>query len=83
LIHALALAENRDRQRLQDMAQDLKPAMVPELRELLGKYGSLDHARKIARHYTLQAQENLEAFPESREKTYFRAITEELLERSH
>jgi octaprenyl-diphosphate synthase len=83
LIHALAQAENQDRRRLQEMAQDLKPEMVPELRGLLKKYGSLDHARKIARHYTLLAQEDLAFFPLSAAKTCFSAITEELLVRSH
>ncbi len=83
LIHALAQAENQDRQRLQEMAQDLRPEMVPELRMLLEKFGSLNHARHIARHYTLLAQEDLGAFPASPEKTYFWAITEELLERTH
>jgi len=45
--------------------------------------GSLDYARKQARHYTLKAQDNLQLFPESMEKGYFWAITEELLRRTH
>lgn len=83
VIHALALAEPLDRERLGEMARDLKPEMVPELRRLLDKYGSLDHARSQAREYTLKAQANLEAFPPVPEKEYFRAFTEELLDRTH
>ncbi len=83
LIHALAQACSPDRERLEAIAQDLTPESAPELRSLLDKYGSLDHARTIARNYTLKAQENLETFPASLEKTYFWAITEELLARTH
>ncbi|MFZ5452570.1 MAG: polyprenyl synthetase family protein [Thermodesulfobacteriota bacterium] len=82
VIHALAHAEIRDRERLQEMARNLKPEMVPELRRLLEKYGSLDHARSQARDYTLKAQANLEVFPPVPEKAYFRAFTEELLDRT-
>ena len=57
--------------------------MAPEIPDLLSKYGSLDHARSLARQYTLKAQENLELFPPCPEKTYFRIITEELLARTH
>ncbi|MDP3182901.1 MAG: polyprenyl synthetase family protein [Desulfobaccales bacterium] len=83
LIHALARAEDADRQRLKDIAKNLTPEMTQELRQLLDRYGSLDYARSIARRYTLQAQENLAAFPASPEKNYFWAITEELLDRTH
>jgi octaprenyl-diphosphate synthase len=83
LIHALIRAEDPDRQRLLEMTRSLTPEMVQEVRSLLEKYGSLDHARQVARHYTLQAQENLAAFPPSPDKTYFWAITEELLDRTH
>ena len=65
------------------IALDLKPETAPELRQLLDRYGGLDHARAVARHHTLKAQENLASFPESPEKTYFQAITEELLERTY
>jgi octaprenyl-diphosphate synthase len=83
LIHALDRANPQDRQRLQEMAENLKPEMVQELRDLLAKYGSLDYARALAREYTSKAQANLEAFPDSPEKEYFRAFTEELLDRTH
>jgi octaprenyl-diphosphate synthase len=83
LIHALAQAGPRDRERLQEMAQGLTPEMVPELRRLLDRYGSLDHSRSLARQYTLKAQENLEIFGTCPESTYFRLITEELLARTH
>jgi octaprenyl-diphosphate synthase len=83
LIHALAQAEPADKARLQEMAAALTPAEVPELMALLTRYGSLAHARSYARRYTLQAQENLAVFPDSPEKTYFLAITEELLARTH
>jgi octaprenyl-diphosphate synthase len=83
LIHALAQANTEDRKRLEAIAQDLTPESAPELKSLLDKYGSLDHARAIARDYTLKAQENLGTFPASLEKTYFWAITEELLARTH
>ena len=83
LIHALARADDPDRQRLKDIAQNLTPEMTQELRQLLDRYGSLDYARNIARRYTLQAQENLAPFPASPEKNYFWAITEELLGRTH
>jgi octaprenyl-diphosphate synthase len=83
LIHALAQANPQDRQRLQEIAQGLTPEKTQGLRDLLDKYGSLDQARHLARQYTLKAQENLAVFPASREKSYFEAITEELLDRSH
>jgi octaprenyl-diphosphate synthase len=83
VIHALAQATSEDRRRLEEMAQDLSPEMILELRELLDKYGSLDYARAVARRHTLLAQDNLAAFSGSREKSYFRAITEELLARTH
>ncbi len=83
LIHALAQASPADRERLQEIARNLTTELVPELRRLFDKYGSLDHARSMARGYTLKAQDNLAAFPPSREKEYFQAITGELLERTH
>jgi len=83
LIHALSRANPQDLKRLKEMAQNLTPEMAPELRLLLDKYGSLDHARSLARRYTLQAQDNLTLFDPCIEKTYFRIITEELLARTH
>ena len=83
LIHALAQANPHDRERLEAIAQELTPEAAPELKRLLDKYGSLDHARAVARDYTLKAQDNLGTFPASLEKTYFWAITEELLARTH
>ena len=83
LIHALAQASPGDRERLTAIAQDCTPELAPELRNLIDKCGSLDYARTVARNYTLKAQENLKTFPSSREKTYFWAITEELLARTH
>ncbi len=83
LIHALAHANDADRRRLKDLAQEVTPESAPEILALLEKNGSLDYAREQARHYTLKAQENLEVFPESVEKGYFRVITAELLRRTH
>ena len=83
LIHALSQAEPRDLERLKEMAQGLTPEMAAELRTLLDKYGSLDHARNLARQYTRQAQENLTLFESCPEKAYFQIITEELLARTH
>lgn len=83
VIHALATAKEEDRRRLRDLAQEVRPEHAPEIVALLKKYGSLDYAREKARHYTLKAQENLKALPASPEKSYFWAITAELLDRSH
>lgn len=83
IIHALAHAAEADRRRLKDLAQEVTPENAPEILALLEKNGSLDYAREQARRYTLKAQENLEIFPESVEKGYFRAITAELLRRTH
>ena len=83
LIHALSQADPQDRERLAEMAKSLTPEMAPELRTLLNKYGSLDHARSLARQYTLMAQENLTLFEPCTEKNYFQIITEELLARTH
>ena len=83
LIHALAAATPADRERLTALAQDLSPESAPEMKNILGKYESLDHARAVARDYTLKAQANLATFPACLEKTYFWAITEELLARTH
>ncbi len=83
IIHTLAQANEIDHRRLHDMAQEVKPETAPEILALLEKYGSLDYAREQARHYTLKAQENLQVFPDSLEKSYFWAITEELLKRTH
>jgi octaprenyl-diphosphate synthase len=83
LIHALARANSQDRERLKEMARGLTPEMAPELRALLDKCGSLEHARALARNYTIMAQEDLTAFDPCPEKTYFQIITEELLARTH
>jgi octaprenyl-diphosphate synthase len=83
LIHALARATDMDRDRLEVIAQDPSSQTAPELTDLLNSYGSLDHARAVARDYTLKAQANLATFSASVEKTYFWAITEELLSRTH
>ena len=66
-----------------EMARNLTPEMAPELRRLLDQYGSLDHARSLARQYTLKAQEDLAPFEPCPEKTYFQIITDELLARTH
>jgi octaprenyl-diphosphate synthase len=83
LIHALREAKPADRDRLEAIAQDVQPESALELQDLLDKYSSLHHARTVARDYTLKAQANLATFPTSLEKTYFWAITEELLARTH
>jgi octaprenyl-diphosphate synthase len=83
LIHALSQASPQDLERLKEMAGGLTDEMIPELRLLLNKYGSLDHARSLARQYTLKAQEDLAVFASCPEKTYFRVIIEELLARTH
>ena len=83
LIHALAHASEADHRRLKELAQDVKPETAPEILTLLDQTGSLDYAREQARHYTLKAQENLQSFPECIEKSYFWAITEELLRRTY
>jgi octaprenyl-diphosphate synthase len=83
LIHALSRATPPDRDRLTVIAQDPTPELAPELRSLLDKCNSMDHARDVARVYTRKAQESLALFPASLEKTYFWAITEELLARTH
>jgi octaprenyl-diphosphate synthase len=82
IIHALAQAEAADREGLTALARNATQDNAPELLEILARYGSLDYARERARHYTLQAQANLNSFPDSPEKAYFWAITEELLYRS-
>jgi octaprenyl-diphosphate synthase len=83
IIHALAHATEADHRRLKELAQDVKPEIASEILALLNKTGSLDYAQEQARHYTLKAQDNLQSFPESLEKNYFWAITEELLRRTH
>jgi octaprenyl-diphosphate synthase len=83
LIHALDHASEADHRRLKELAQDVKPETAPEILTLLDQTGSLDYAREQARHYTLKAQENLQSFPECIEKSYFWAITEELLRRTY
>lgn len=83
LIHALASAAPNDAERLREIAKAPGPDLGPELRSILDSYGSINHARQLARTYTLKAQENLGNFPAGQEKTYFWAIIEELLERTH
>ena len=83
LIHALAQAKEADRRRFHDLAQEVKIENAPEIMALMEKYGSLEYAREHARRYNLKAQENLQLFPDSKEKGYFWAITEELLKRTH
>jgi octaprenyl-diphosphate synthase len=83
IIHALATAGEADHRRLKELAANVKPETAPEILAILHQTGSLDYAREQARHYTLKAQENLQFFPESIEKGYFWAITEELLRRTH
>jgi|UniRef100_A0A7C3V5R3 octaprenyl-diphosphate synthase len=83
IIHALAHADEADHRRLKNLARAVRPEIAPEILALLDKNGSLDYAREQARHYTLKAQQDLQLFPESPEKGYFWAITEELLRRTH
>ena len=83
IIHALAHANEADHHRCKELAQEVKPEIAQEILAILEKYGSLDYARTQARHFTLKAREILEVFPESSEKNYFWAITEELLQRTH
>jgi len=83
LIHALGQADPGDRERLEEIARDLQPDLVPELRKLLDKYGALEHARETARGHTRAAEAGLALFPPGPEKGYLEAITAELLERTH
>ncbi len=83
VIHALRHAEEKDRGRLRSLALEVTPENAPEILAILHRSGSLTYAREQARHYTLKAQENLDIFPESLEKGYFRAITAELLSRTY
>jgi octaprenyl-diphosphate synthase len=83
VIHALAHADEADHRRLKDLAREVRPEYAADILALLKKTGSLDYAREQARHYTLKAQDNLQFFPDSLEKGYFWAITEELLRRTH
>ncbi|MDI6852680.1 MAG: polyprenyl synthetase family protein [Deltaproteobacteria bacterium] len=82
IINALARTSGADRERLAALAREPEPDTAPEILAFLDKYGSLDYARERARWYTSQAQANLNSFPDSAEKAYFLAITEELLDRS-
>jgi octaprenyl-diphosphate synthase len=82
VIHALAQADETDRKRLTHLAINATQDNAPQILEILNRCGSLDYARERARHYTLQAQTDLNPFPDSPEKSHFWAITEELLERS-
>ncbi|MFP3867430.1 MAG: polyprenyl synthetase family protein [Desulfobacteraceae bacterium] len=83
LIHALVQAQPADRQRLQELAKLTdRQEIARELRPILDKYGSLDHARQKAQAYTTKAQEYLKIFPPSREKTIFTEITNYLVERT-
>ncbi|MBW1916649.1 MAG: polyprenyl synthetase family protein [Deltaproteobacteria bacterium] len=83
LIHALSHAQAEDRQRLQELAKSTdRQEITRELRPILHQYGSLDHARQQAQHYTTRAQEFLKIFPPSREKTIFMEITNYLVERT-
>ncbi len=82
IIHALAQADETDKARLIALAKNATQDNAPEILAILARYGSLDYARERARYYTLQAQANLHVFPDSPEKAYFWAITEELLDRS-
>jgi octaprenyl-diphosphate synthase len=83
IIHALAHASEADHRLLKDLAGSVTPETAPEILALLNKTSSLNYAREQARHYTLKALENLQFFPESVEKGYFLAITEELLSRTN
>lgn len=82
LITALKRASDPERQRLKELAQDVRPEHTGEIRELLERLGALDYARSRAREYTRAAQEDLRLFPESPEKGYFWGITEMLLART-
>ncbi len=82
LIHALAHAGGPSTAASRSWRQ-CHPGNGPGNAGLLHQTGSLDYARALARQYTLKAQENLQIFPESIEKGYFWAITEELLRRTH
>ncbi len=83
VIHALAQASEADRQRLEEMAKDVQPEMVPEIQAILQRYDSLGYARTRARDFTRTAEDCLSIFPASKEKDIFLAITAELLERTY
>ncbi|OPX18957.1 MAG: octaprenyl diphosphate synthase [Desulfobacca sp. 4484_104] len=83
LIHALSQAEPQDRQALLALAGSTdQDEIARELRPILEKYGSLDHARQQAQFYTAKAQEFLQIFPPSGEKSIFTEITNYLVERT-
>lgn len=82
IIHALAQAGETERQRLARLAIHANQGHAPEILEILHRFGSLDYAKERAAHYTALARENLALFPDSPEKTYFEAITAELLDRT-
>lgn len=82
VIYALARADEPDREHLMALARDATPDKAADILAILARHQALDYAREQARSYTLKAQANLNSFPDSPEKTYFWAITEELLDRS-
>ena len=67
---------------MEELAKDPTPDKAPEILSLLEQHGSLSYAKTRARHFTQEAQRHLAAFPACREKDYFQAITEELLNRT-
>jgi octaprenyl-diphosphate synthase len=78
-IHALRRGEPDEQELLRRLVKESDVAkLARELLPLLQKYGSIDYTRGLARKYTLAAQNNLQAFPASPEKTLFVEITDYL-----
>ena len=76
-IHTLRQGGPAEQEQLRRLVKESDVAnLARELLPLLKKYGSIEYTRKLARHYTLAAQKNLEIFPASPEKTLFLEITD-------
>ncbi len=82
-IHVLRQATPTEQDRLRRLLQESDLSLLgAELLPLLAKYGSIAYAQQKARYYSLAAQQHLESFPASPEKTLFLEITDYLAERS-
>lgn len=82
-IHVLSRATPMEQDHLRHLVKESDvTALARELLPLLDRYGSIAYARQKARDYTLAAQQNLAAFPDSPEKALFLEITDYLYHRT-
>jgi octaprenyl-diphosphate synthase len=64
-----------DQHKLRERMQNWEPACLPEVVELIEKYGAFQESRKVIQHYLSAARHSLTALPESDASAKLAALT--------